>query len=142
MEDIALTNTLLESKINIYDENSNLISSTNNQNNSINNNNSFNTNNSITSSNITEQITLRKNNNTNNSNNTNKKSNHHFHHHSKQKYNLPVEIIDYDNIEDNNKPIGGHLIKRLLLPIPGNKITDNKKLNTLNLSVNRKYARI
>lgn len=102
MESIALTNTLIESKINIYDENSNLISSTNNQNNSINNNNSFNTNNSITSSNITEQITLRKNNNTNNSNNTNKKSNHHFHHHSKQKYNLPVEIIDYDNIEDNN----------------------------------------
>ena len=30
------------------------------------------------------------------------------------------------NIEDNNKPIGGHLIKRLLLPIPSNKITDNK----------------
>jgi hypothetical protein len=98
MEAIALTNTLIESKINIYDENSNLISSINNQNNSVNNNNSLNTNNSITSPNITEKISLRK----NNSNNTNKKSNHHFHHHSKQKYNLPVEIIDYDNIEDNN----------------------------------------
>ena len=67
MEDIALTNTLLENKINIYDENSNLINTNLNanqknfSNNSNNNLNSLNNNNSITTSNFTEQITLRKN---------------------------------------------------------------------------------
>ena len=113
MEDIALTNTLLDIKTNIYDDCLNLtnnntkkISSNNNSNNNNNNQNNnyyhnqrhHNINSSNTSliSNPTSQqaannlslILLRK----------NKKTNSHL----KFKYNLPVEIIDYDNLNLNH----------------------------------------
>lgn len=99
MDDIALTNTLLENKINICDENillnnnslSNTLDTNKNNNNKPNKNaNVYQTphKNSLLASNFTEQINQRR----------NKKTNSYL----KHKYNLPVEIIDYDNIENSS----------------------------------------